>query len=213
MSKKNKIDAPIEFEKDKRSLKDIPDTLRQHARMSKRQIRWSLTIAGIILVLLAAVMIVSDKMATEPLQAYESAELMKDAAGAEYIDIINKSTSIQLRPAENGEPATLNGRRLILLRRSGVTADDYWFTVVKKNHVPDIRGLKVTDAKSIDEGKADIIPLDSDGDNILFVFKAKKKDIENTLQNWPADDYGYTPVHQLQQPVRRLFQRGSRHRC
>ena len=194
MSKKNKIDAPIEFEKDKRSLKDIPDTLRQHARMSKRQIRWSLTIAGIILVLLAAVMIISDKMATEPLQAYESAELMKDAAGAEYIDIINKSTSIQLRPAENGEPATLNGRRLILLRRSGVTADDYWFTVVKKNHVPDIRGLKVTDAKSIDEGKADIIPLDSDGDNILFVFKAKKKDIENTLQNWPADDYGYTPV-------------------
>ena len=194
MSKKNKIDAPIEFEKDKRGLKDIPDTLRRHARMSKRQIRWSLIIAGIILVLLAAVMIVSDKMATEPLQAYESAELMKDAAGAEYIDIINKSTSIQLRPSESGEPVMFNGRRLILLRRSGVAADDYWFTVVKKNHVPDIRGLKVTDAKSIDEGTADIIPLDSDGDNILFVFKAKKRDIDNTLQEWPADRYGYTPV-------------------
>ena len=28
MSKKEKIDAPIEFEKDKRGLREIPDTIR-----------------------------------------------------------------------------------------------------------------------------------------------------------------------------------------
>ena len=55
MSKKIKLDAPIEFEKDKRGLREIPDTIRRHARMSKRQIRWSLIIAGLLLVLLAAV--------------------------------------------------------------------------------------------------------------------------------------------------------------
>ena len=192
MSKKIKTDAPIEFEKDKRGLKDIPDTLRRHARMSERQIRWSLIIAGLLIVLLAAVMAVTDKLATDPLEAYESAEIMKEAAGAEYVDIINKSTSIKLRPSESGEPVMLDGRRLILLRRSGVTADDYWFTVVKKTDVDKIHGLKSNDTKSLDEGTADIIPLDSDGDRMLFVFKAKQVDIDNTLAAWP-ENAGYTP--------------------
>ena len=192
MSKKMIMDAPIEFEKDKRGLREIPDTLRRHARMSKRQVRWSLIIAGLLIVLLAAVMAITDNLATAPLEAYESAEIMKEAAGAEYIDIINKSTSIELRPAESGEPVMVDGRRLVLLRRSGVSADDYWFTVIQKNHIDKIQGLKKNDAKNLEEGTADIIPLASEGDNTLFVFKAKQADIDNTLLNWP-EDLGYTP--------------------
>ena len=192
MSKKIKTDAPIEFEKDKRGLREIPDTIRRHARMSKRQIRWSLIIAGLLLVLLAAIMVITNNLATAPLEAYESAEIMKEAAGAEYVDIINKSTSIKLRPSESGEPVMLNGRRLILLRRSGVTADDYWFTVLQKGHIDRIQGLKQNDTKSLDEGTADIIALDSEGNNVLFVFKAKQVDIDNTIRDWP-DNLGYTP--------------------
>ena len=182
MSKMIKIDAPVEFEKDKRGLRDIPDTIRRHARMSKRQVRWSLVIIGALLVLLAAVMIFTDKMATEPLEAYESADLMKEAAGAEYIDIINKSTNIELQPSESGEPVMLNGRRLILLRRSGVEADDYWFTVVKRGNESFIRS----------NIKTDLIELDAEDDNLFYIFMAKPENIEAIKKNWP-ERLGYTP--------------------
>ena len=183
MSKKIKVDTPIEFEKDKRGLKDIPDTLRRHARMSKRQIRWSLIVAGIILVLLAAVMVVTNNLATAPLESYESAEIMKDAAGAEYVDIINKSRDIELREPENGDPVMLNGRRLILLRRSGVTADDYWFTVIQKKDANSVKNQLT---------KKNMIELAADGDNVLYLFMAQQKNIDDIKLNWP-EKAGYTP--------------------
>ncbi len=183
MSKKNKTDAPVEFERDKRGLKDIPDTIRRHARMSKRQIRATLSIAGIILILLAAVMIIADRQATAPLEAYESAEIMKESAGAEYIDIINKSRNIELREPESGNPVYLNGRRLILLRRSGVTADDYWFTVLKEKDDKHITAAL---------GARDLIPLETEDDNVLFIFKAKQQEISVCRQKWP-DGLSYTP--------------------
>ena len=182
MSKKEKIDAPIEFEKDKRGLREIPDTIRRHARMSKRQVRWSLIIAGIILVLLGAVMIVTDNMATAPLEAYESADLMKEAAGAEYIDIVNKSTNIELQPSESGDPVMLNGRRLILLRRSGVEADDYWFTVIKTANENLVKKYISTD----------LIQLEAEEDYALYVFKGQPEEINACREKWP-EGLGYTP--------------------
>ena len=175
MSKKIKMDAPIEFEKDKRGLRDIPDTLRRHARMSKKQITWSLIIAGILLVLLAAVMVITNNLATAPLEAYESANIMKDAAGADYIDITNKSKNIEFRQP-NGEDnyTTLNDRHLILLRRSGVLADDYWFTVVKSNHVNKIKN------------GSDKIVLETEDGNAFVVFKAKQVNIDETKEDWAA---------------------------
>ncbi len=179
LSKKIKIENQIEFEKDKRGLKDLPDTLRRQARMSKRQLRWSLLIAGLALVLLVAVMTIADRKATDPLVAFEGAEVMKDVRGAEYIDIINKSTSIALRPSETGEPVMLNGRRLILLRRSGVTADDYWFTACTKSDAKNLKKLLENTGAT-----TDVILLETEDNTSLYVFKARKTQIEKCQEEF-----------------------------
>ena len=82
MSKKQKLDSLPYIHKDERGLRDIPDTLRRHARMSKTQVRLSLFLAGLLIVLIAAVMLLAQNKANSILAANDDATVLKEAAGA-----------------------------------------------------------------------------------------------------------------------------------
>ena len=177
MSKKQKLDTLTGIRKDERGIREIPDTLRRHARMSKRQVRLSLFCAGLLIVLIAALMIFAQNRADSILSANDDATVLKKATGAEYIDIINNGTALVLREGASGEAKYLeDGRRVIILRRSGLDKEDYWFTVFTPEQAEECR--KVFTTKKINSS---LIPLESEGDQTLWIFKAKENDVGGTI--------------------------------
>ncbi len=177
MSKKQKLDSLPYIHKDERGLRDIPDTLRRHARMSKTQVRLSLFLAGLLIVLIAAVMLLAQNKANSILAANDDATVLKEAAGAEYIDIINNGTSLVLREGPGGEAKRLDdGRRVIIMRRSGLDKEDYWFAVFSQDQADECKKIFVS--KKIN---SNLIPLESEGDETLWVFKAKQNDVDGAI--------------------------------
>ena len=174
MSKKQKLDTITGIRKDERGLREIPDTLRRHARMSKRQVRLSLLCAGLLIALIAALMIFAQNRADSILSANDDATVLKKAEGAEYIDIVNNSRNLVLREGSDGGVKYLeDGRRVIVMKKSGLDKDDYWFAVLtEEQSVECLRTLRNTD----------IIPLESKGDQTLWVFKAKENDVLGTVK-------------------------------
>ncbi len=131
MSKKQKLDTLTGIRKDERGLREIPDTLRRRARMSKRQVRLSLFCAGLLIVLVAALMIFAQNRADSMLAANDDATVLKQASGAEYIDIVNNSRNLVLRESSSGEPKILeDGSRVLVMRKSGGEQEDYWFAAL-----------------------------------------------------------------------------------
>ena len=169
MSKKQKLDTLTGIRKDERGLREIPDTLRRRARMSKRQVRLSLFCAGLLIVLVAALMIFAQNRADSMLAANDDATVLKQASGAESIDIVNNSRNLVLRESSSGEPKILeDGRRVIVMRKSGGDKEDYWFAALTEEEAHEcLANLRNTD----------ILPLASEGDQSLWVFKAKERDV------------------------------------
>ena len=166
------------MEQDKRGLKDIPETLRKGMRMNKKQLRWSIVFMIILAVGLMALMIFAQGKASEPLRAADQIALLRDADGAERIEIVNNSTSIQLSEHE-AKIDEATQRRLVLIQKSGAN-DDYWFFVCAENELPVYQESFKKKAK---DPLPAIIALESEGDQILYVTRAQGADIERSIAN------------------------------
>ena len=90
MSNKTDMTAPKAPREDTRGIKEIADTLRRHARLSNKQLRISLTVATVVIILLAAVIILAQSRAVDILKNNESAVLLKESMYAERIELTNK---------------------------------------------------------------------------------------------------------------------------
>ena len=99
---------------DTRGIREIPDTLRRGARMSPKQLRWSLFVASVLVLALLVLLILSQGMATAILKVNESSEVLREAMHAERIELTNK-----LQLTDRYGTAAIDGKHLYVLQEVG----------------------------------------------------------------------------------------------
>ena len=135
MSKKIDKEEQIQFQPE-RGIREIPDTLRRHARMSPKQMRISMIIATALVLLLAGLIILSKNNAASVLRKNESAIILEEAMHAERVELSNK-----LQLTDRYGTATVDGKHLYVLQqvgqKNGTDADKlYWLVYCQEEEVP-----------------------------------------------------------------------------
>ncbi len=135
MSKKAEK-TPLELMGDTRGIREIPDTLRRGARMSPKQLRFSLAVATVLLLALIGLIIVSQSRAVSILKVNESSVVMQEAMTAERIELTNK-----LQLTDRYGKASIDGKHLYVLQEVGQqTGKDtdklYWLVYCSEEEAP-----------------------------------------------------------------------------
>ena len=177
MSKKIET-APQAVMGDTRGLKDIPDTLRRGARMSPKQLRWSLFFATILILALAALIVISKGRATEILKVNESAVVMQEAMTAERIELTNK-----LQMTDRYGTATVDGKHLFVLQevgqQTGKDSDKLYWLVYCSEEEADVYAGAMSSYKQL-------IPLDVKEGKGLYVAVSAKNKLADTIAKLEA---------------------------
>ena len=169
MSTTLKTAQEILASKNKRGIREIPQTIRSGIRMTKTQLRFSLIVCGVLIVALIAAMLIAGNQAVSATKVNEAAELLRDAAGAERIeapDVVNNPAGIQFAEgvAWNGE-----GTRVIMTERSSMSRN-YWLTLSSES---DIAALE----EVIGEGR--FLAVEKvDDTNSLWIVMAKDEEMQ-----------------------------------
>ena len=121
MSTTLKTAQEILASKNKRGIKDIPQTVRSGIRMTKTQLRFCMIVCFVLVIALIIVSLIAGNQAVNAVQVNEAAELLSDAAGAERIeapDVVNNPAKIQF-----AEDVTWSGEgtRVIMTERSSMS--------------------------------------------------------------------------------------------
>lgn len=166
--------APQELMGDTRGLKEIPDTLRRGARMSPKQLRYSLFFATVLILVLVVLLVLSQSWATHILKVNESAAVMQEAMTAERVELTNK-----LQLTDRYGTAEVNGKHLYVLQEVGQqTGKDsdklYWLVYCAEDEVD-------TYASAMKSYKQ-MIPLDVKGGKGLYVVVSQKNALEETIR-------------------------------
>ena len=112
MSKKDELELQ-EIAEDTRGIRDIADTLRRGARMSPKQLRFSMTAAAVLLLVLIALIIISQSWTDYILKVNESSVVMREAMSAERIELTNK-----LQMTDRYGTAAVDGKHLYVLQEA-----------------------------------------------------------------------------------------------
>ena len=173
MSKKIEMAVQAGPREDTRGLKEIPETLRRHARLSPKQMRISMTIATVVILVLAALMIVSQSRATDILKNNESAVLLNEAMHAERIELTNK-----LALTDRYGTDTINGKRLFVLQEIGQQNGDeanklYWLIYCNEDEAKEYE-------KTLKNYKQ-LILLDQKEEKGLYVAVARASELDESI--------------------------------
>ena len=161
--------VPSVPKKQEPGIGDIPATLRRHARMSNKQLRFSLFMSTVLIILLAALIIVAQNRVDVIHRNNESAALLKEAMHAERVELTNK-----LAMNTDYGTAAVDGKRLFVLQEIGQQTGTegnklYWLVYCNKDEVK-------TYEKSMKNYKQ-LIPLDEEGEKGLYVAVARASEI------------------------------------
>ena len=168
--------------KNRRGIRQIPETVRAGIRMTKTQLRFCLVVCGIIVIALIAAMMIAGNQAANTVTVNEMADLLTDAAGAERIeapDVVHNPAMIQF--AEGVEPSG-EGTRVIMTERSSMSRN-YWLTLCSES---DIAALEAV------VGENRFLKVeDVDGTNSLWIVMAKDEEMQK------CNDLGVTTIVQI----------------
>ena len=158
---------------DTRGIREIPDTLRRGARMSPKQLRYSLFIATVLILALITLIIVSQGRATSILKVNESAVVMREAMSAERIELTNK-----LQLTDRYGTATIDGKHLYVLQEVGQqTGKDsdklYWLVYCSEDEAAEYAAAM----KSYKQ----LIPLDVKEGKGLYVAVSQRNVLDDTI--------------------------------
>ena len=172
MSKKEEKELQ-ELVTDTRGLRDIADTLRRGARMSPKQLRSSLIIATVLLLVLISLIIMSQAWATYILKVNESSVVMQEAMSAERIELTNK-----LQMTDRYGTASVDGKHLYVLQEVGQqtgkeTDKLYWLVYCSEDEAPEYAAAM----KSYKQ----LIPLDVQDGKGLYVAVSQKNTLDETI--------------------------------
>ena len=134
MSTTLKTAQEILASKNKRGIKDIPQTVRSGIRMTKTQLRFSMIVCFVLVIALIIVSLIAGNQAVNAVKVNEAAELLSDAAGAERIeapDVVNNPAKIQFA---EGVTWSGEGTRVIMTERSSMSRN-YWLTLASETEI------------------------------------------------------------------------------
>ena len=161
MSTTYKTAQEILENKKKRGIREIPETLRSGTRMTKTQLRFSMTVFGVLIVALIVIMMVAGTRAVNVQTVNEVADLLRDASGAERIeapDVVNNPAKIQFA---EGVTWSGEGTRIIMTERSSMSRN-YWLTLASEAEIAELEGV-------IGEGRFLEVEKVDDTDSIWIV--------------------------------------------
>ena len=172
MSKKDELELQ-EIAEDTRGIRDIADTLRRGARMSPKQLRFSMTAAAVLLLVLIALIIISQSWTDYILKVNESSVVMREAMSAERIELTNK-----LQMTDRYGTAAVDGKHLYVLQEVGQqTGKDtdklYWLVFCSEDEAPEYAAAM----KSYKQ----LIPLDLREGKGLYVAVSQKNTLDETI--------------------------------
>lgn len=182
MSTTLKTAQEILASKNKRGIRAIPETVRSGIRMTKTQLRFCMSVCGILVALLIIVMLIAGNQATNAMKVNEVADLLKDAAGAERIeapDVVHNPAKIQF--AEGGSWSG-EGIRTIMTERSSMSRN-YWLTLSSTDEIAELE-------KVVGEGR--FLEVEKvDDTNSLWIVMAKDEEMQK------CNNLGITKVVQI----------------
>ena len=128
MSTTLKTAQEILASKNKRGIRDIPQTVREGVRMTKTQLRFCMIVCAVLVIALIAISLIAGNQAVNTVKVNEAVALLEDAAGAERIeapDVVNNPARIQFA---EGVTWSGEGTRVIMTERSSMSRN-YWLTL------------------------------------------------------------------------------------
>ena len=168
--------------KNKRGIREIPETVRAGIRMTKTQQRFCMIVCGIIVIALIFVMMIAGNQATNAIRVNEVADILQDAAGAERIeapDVVHNPAKIQFAEdiAWSGE-----GTRVIMTERSSMSRN-YWLTLSSADEIAALEKI-VGEGRFLEVEKVD-------DTNSLWIVMAKEEEMQK------CNNLGITKVVQI----------------
>ena len=128
MSTTLKTAQEILASKNKRGIRDIPQTVREGVRMTKTQLRFCMIVCAVLVIALIVISLIAGNQAVNTVKVNEAVALLEDAAGAERIeapDVVNNPARIQFA---EGVTWSGEGTRVIMTERSSMSRN-YWLTL------------------------------------------------------------------------------------
>ena len=172
MSATIKTAEEILASKNKRGIKQIPETVRSGIRMTKTQLRFCIIVAAVVIVGLIAVMVIAGNRATDAVKISEEAALLEEAAGAERIeapDDVYYPAKIQFA---EGVTWSGEGQRVIVTQRSTVSRT-YWLTLCSEKEIAEFE--KVLG----EEGR--FLELENFGEKSLWIVMGQDKEMQKCV--------------------------------
>ena len=182
MSTTLKTAQEILASKNKRGIREIPETVRAGIRMTKAQLRFCMVICAVLVIALIVVMLIAGNQATNAVRVNEMADILQDAAGAERIeapDVVHNPAVIQFA---EGVTWSGEGTRTIMTERSSMSRN-YWLTLASEAEIAQLEGI-------VGEGRF-LKVEEVEGENSLWIVMAKDEEMKK------CNDLGVTQVVQI----------------
>ena len=174
MSTTLKTAQEILASKNKRGIRDIPQTVREGVRMTKTQLRFCMIVCAVLVIALIVISLIAGNQAVNTVKVNEAVALLEDAAGAERIeapDVVNNPARIQFA---EGVTWSGEGTRVIMTERSSMSRN-YWLTLSSDADIATLEGI-------IGEGRF-LKVEEVDGNNSLWIVMAKDEEMQNQFND------------------------------
>ena len=182
MSTTLKTAQEILASKNKRGIRQIPETVRAGIRMTKTQLRFCMCVCAVLVLGLIILSLIAGNQGANTVRVNEAAALLGDAAGAERIeapDVVNNPAMIQFA---EGVEWSGEGTRVIMTERSSMSRN-YWLTLSSDADIATLEGI-------IGEGRF-LKVEEVDGNNSLWIVMAKDEEMRK------CNDLGVTTLVQI----------------
>ena len=142
----------------KRSIREIPATIRKGVRMTRNQLRFCIIAAVVLVFALFIVMTIAGNRAENAVAINEEASVLQDASGAERILVMNGKNLV----FEEGYKWSGEGTRTILNEKIA-TSKNYWITLSTESEIAEYESVLGADR---------FLQVENLGDNGLWVVMA-----------------------------------------
>ena len=154
MSTTYKTAEEILASKNKRGIRQIPETVRSGIRMTKTQLRFCMIVSGILIVALIVIMMIAGNRATEAVKINEEAALLEEAAGAERIEAPDDVHNPAVIEFAEGVTWSGEGERVIVTQRSTVSRT-YWLALCSEEEVAELEAVLGQEGRFLELEKFD----------------------------------------------------------
>ena len=164
----------------KRSIREIPATIRSGIRMTSNQLRFCIIAAVVLIAVLYLVMTIAGNRADNAVTINEEAKVLQDASAAERILVVD-GKKIQFEEGHTG-----TGSPRIILNEKITTSKNYWVTNSTESEIAAYEEV-------LGEGR--FIPLEKTGNNSLWIVMATDDEMKKV--NEAVGNASIVPINNI----------------